>query len=48
MRNDRDPARMRRLDFLPVESKGLQRRGTDPSPSPFLHYREALMIVSLP
>ncbi|MGX1266402.1 hypothetical protein RKD55_004206 [Rossellomorea marisflavi] len=32
---------MRRLDFLPVESKGLQRRGMDSSPSPPLQYRDA-------
>jgi hypothetical protein len=32
---------MRRLDFLPVESKGLQRRETDPSPSPSLQHPDA-------
>ncbi|WP_367038544.1 hypothetical protein [Rossellomorea marisflavi] len=48
MRNDRDPASMRRLDFLPVESKGPQRRGTDSSTLPFPLYQEALMIVSPP
>ena len=37
-------AQLRRLDFLPVESKGLQRRGTDPSPLPPPQYREATHI----
>ncbi len=37
---------MRRLDSLPVESKGPQRRGTDSSTLPFPLYQEALMIVS--
>ena len=32
---------MRRLDSLPVESKGLQRRGTDPSPSISLQHPDA-------